>query len=272
MDLFFQKSGNGNPVIILHGLYGSSDNWVTFAKQIAERNTVYLIDQRNHGRSPHHPEHSYKLMCDDLSEFFRKQGIDKAIILGHSMGGKTAMLFAAMHPEKVKGLIVVDIAPAGYASVNEFSSQIIEHLNIINAMLSIDLAQYTTRSEIDAELAKTIPNTDIRQFITKNIHRKSDHSFNWKLNIQALSKAMPEIMGSIHLEKVLDQKPPIHLPTLFIRGGRSNYLLPEHYAEIKTYFPEVVIETIPNAGHWVHAEQPVLFAKTVENFIGNLPD
>lgn len=270
MDLFFQKSGNGDPIIILHGLYGSSDNWVTFARQLAERNTVYLIDQRNHGRSPHHPEHSYDRMSEDLLEFFTKQHIEKAVILGHSMGGKTAMLFAAKYPEKVKGLIVVDIAPAGYASVNEFSPQAIAHLNIVNAMLSVDLAQYNTRTEIETELAKTITDAAIRQFIMKNVHRNADHSFNWKLNLKALSNALPEIMGSIHLEKVLAHKEPIHIPTLFIRGGRSNYLLPEHYAEIKTYFSEAQIETIPNAGHWVHAEQPVLFEQTVTHFLDNL--
>lgn len=270
MDLFFQKSGNGDPVIILHGLYGSSDNWVTFARQLAERNTVYLIDQRNHGRSPHHPEHSYKSMSEDLQAFFANQHIEKAIILGHSMGGKTAMLFTAMHPEKVKALVVVDIAPAGYASLNEFSPQAIVHLNIVNAMLSMDLAQYSTRTDIENELAKTITDISVRQFITKNIHRNPDHSFNWKLNLNALSNALPEIMGSIHLEKAITQKQPINVPTLFIRGGRSNYLLPEHYAEIKTYFPEAQIETIPNAGHWVHAEQPVLFAQTVTHFIDKL--
>ncbi len=270
MDLFFQKSGNGDPIIILHGLYGSSDNWVTFARQLAERNTVYLIDQRNHGRSPHHPEHSYEHMSEDLLAFFTTQKLGKATILGHSMGGKTAMLFTAKYPEKVNGLIVVDIAPAGYASLNEFSPQAIVHLNIVNAMLSINLREYKTRTDIENELAKSITDAAIRQFIMKNIHRNPDHSFNWKLNLNALSKALPEIMGSIHLEKVLDQKHPIHIPTLFIKGGRSNYLLPEHYAEIKTYFPEAQIGTIPNAGHWVHAEQPVLFAETVIQFIRTL--
>lgn len=270
MDLFFQKSGSGGPIIILHGLYGSSDNWVTFARQLAERNTVYLVDQRNHGRSPHHPEHSYEQMSEDLLAFFTNKQLEKAVILGHSMGGKTAMLFTAKYPEKVKGLMVIDISPAGYASLNEFSLQAIVHLNIVNAMLSVDLAQYSSRTEIENELAKTITDASIRQFIMKNIHRNPDHSFNWKLNLQALSKALPEIMDSIHLEKVLDQKEPIHIPTLFIRGGRSNYLLPEHYAEIKTYFPEAQIETIPNAGHWVHAEQPVLFEQTVTHFLDYL--
>lgn len=270
MDLFFQKSGNGYPVIILHGLYGSSDNWVTFARQLAERNTVYLVDQRNHGRSPHHSEHSYERMSEDLLAFYSSQQIEKAIVLGHSMGGKTAMLFTAKYPDKVKGLIVVDISPASYASLSEFSPQAIVHLNIVNAMLSVDLAQYKTRSDIENELAKTITDASIRQFIMKNIHRNPGNSFNWKLNLDALSKTLPEIMGSIHLEKVLIQKQAIHVPTLFIRGGRSNYLLPEHYTEIKTYFPDAQIETIPNAGHWVHAEQPVLFEQTVNRFLDHL--
>jgi pimeloyl-ACP methyl ester carboxylesterase len=267
VELFFQKIGSGTPIVILHGLYGSSDNWISVARQLAVAHTVYLIDQRNHGRSPHSPEHSYNLMSNDLYGFFTHQHIENAIILGHSMGGKTAMLFSARYPEKIKGLIIVDIAPASYASLNEYSPQVITHLNIVNAMLSFDFSLYSTRTEIDNELAKTIPDDDIRQFIMKNVHRNPDHSFDWKLNTIAISKALPEIMGSIYLEKELNNKPPLQFPSLFIRGGRSNYLLPVHYPEIKTYFTNSQIETIPNAGHWVHAEQPVLFRMTITEFI-----
>jgi pimeloyl-ACP methyl ester carboxylesterase len=267
VEIFFQKIGSGTPIVILHGLYGSSDNWISVARQLALNHTVYLIDQRNHGRSPHSTEHSYSLMSDDLYAFFTQQNIENAIILGHSMGGKTAMLFSARYPEKIKGLIIVDIAPASYASLNEYSPLAITHLNIVNTMLSLDFSLYSTRTEIDEALAKTLPGRDIRQFIMKNVLRNPDHSFRWKLNISALSKTLPEIMDSIHLEKVLLNNPPMQFPALFIRGGRSNYLLPAHYKEIKTYFSNVQIETIPNAGHWVHAEQPLLFMKIVSDFI-----
>jgi pimeloyl-ACP methyl ester carboxylesterase len=267
MKLFSQKIGSGPSLIILHGLYGSSDNWVTIAKQIADKYTVYLVDQRNHGRSPHDNAHSYQLMCADLLEFITDNNIEKTILIGHSMGGKTALLFAALYPERLSGLIIVDIAPAGYASLNEYSPQALQHLNIIHAMLEMDFGMHKSRTEIEKTLEKSIKDTSIRQFIMKNVHREKDGQYRWKLNVNALSKALPEIMGPIHLEKILKGKQIIEFPILFIRGGKSNYLLPSHYPEIKEYIPNALIETILNAGHWVHAEQPEEFLKTINQFL-----
>ena len=267
MKLFFQKMGEGPVLIILHGLYGLSDNWLSFARKFSENFTVYLVDQRNHGRSPHSPDHSYALMSADLVELMNSEHIEKAYLMGHSMGGKTAMHFAAMWPDKLLGLIVVDIAPAGYATTTEYSPQAITHLNIVNTLQSIDLKQFTSRTEISDELAKTIPNTAIRQFLMKNIHREHDGSFRWKLNVDAISKSLPAMMGPVGLDKILPDRSIREFPILFIRGGRSNYLLPEHYPEIKKYFPGAEIETIPGAGHWVHADQPEKFLTIVLQFL-----
>jgi pimeloyl-ACP methyl ester carboxylesterase len=150
-----------------------------------------------------------------------------------------------------------------------YSPQVIIHLNIVNAMLSVDFSKYSSRVEIDDELEKTIKDISIRQFIMKNVHRNSDGTFCWKLNIDAISKALPEIMNSIHLEKYISDNGLSDFPVLFIRGGKSGYILPHDYAEIKRNFPNAKIETIPNAGHWVHAEQPVKFMQLVTEFMDN---
>jgi pimeloyl-ACP methyl ester carboxylesterase len=265
MKLHFQKLGNGPVLIILHGLYGMSDNWITFARQLAESFTVYLIDQRNHGRSPHDNEHSYLAMSSDLNELIISENLDKVIVLGHSMGGKTAMLYTVRFPEKVLSLIVVDIAPVNYSSVDSYNHQVITHLNIINAMLSVDFTKMNNRIDINNELEKIIKDDTIRQFIMKNVHRNSEGIFAWKLNVNAISRALPEMMSypGKYAELQLKQK----IPVLFIRGGQSGYIMPEYVTAIKTIFPTAQIETIPNAGHWVHADQPVLFMQTVKDFL-----
>ncbi|MDP4209025.1 MAG: alpha/beta fold hydrolase [Bacteroidota bacterium] len=267
MKLFFHKLGEGPALVILHGLYGSSDNWITVARKLSEHFTVYLVDLRNHGRSPHVAEHSYQAMAADLNELFIDEGIEKAYLMGHSMGGKTAMLFAAQHPEKISRLIVVDIAPGRYTRVDEPSEHSIAHLNIVNAMLSLDFSQITTRTAIDAELAKFINNISVRQFIMKNVHRNANHSFSWKLNIEAISKGLPNILGAIPLEKTLQGNVLDTFPTLFIRGENSDYITGEHIPEIYRYFPNAEIKGIPDAGHWVHADQPEKFMETLTSFL-----
>lgn len=270
MKLFFQKMGEGPVLIILHGLYGLSDNWLTFGRKLSEHFTVYLVDQRNHGRSPHSSEHTYPEMSDDLCEMMDSEGTERAIVLGHSMGGKTAMQFAAMYPGRLSGLIVVDIAPAGYSALSDHSPQVIMHMNIVDTLLSIDLKKFSSRTEIDDELEKRITDAKIRQFLMKNVHRSKDGSFNWKLNIEAINNHLPEIMGPVIFEPYAGKRAIGGFPVLFIRGGRSNYLLPEHYAGIKEYFPGAIIETIPGAGHWVHADKPVEFGKVVGEFLKKL--
>jgi pimeloyl-ACP methyl ester carboxylesterase len=181
------------------------------------------------------------------------------------MGGKTAMLYTVRFPEKVLSLIVVDIAPVNYSSVDSYNHQVITHLNIINAMLSVDFTKMNNRIDINNELEKIIKDDTIRQFIMKNVHRNSEGIFAWKLNVNAISRALPEMMSypGKYAELQLKQK----IPVLFIRGGQSGYIMPEYVTAIKTIFPTAQIETIPNAGHWVHADQPVLFMQTVKDFL-----
>ncbi len=269
MKLFFQKIGQGPSLIILHGLYGSSDNWITVAQRLASHYTIYLVDLRNHGRSSHHPDHTYPLMAADIVEFMASESIEKAYILGHSIGGKTAMLFAALHPEMVAGLIIVDIAPGGYANLNQYSPQVIAHLNIVNAMLSVDFSKLTSRTEVENDLAKTITDTDIRRFIMKNVQRNANNFFSWKLNLDAINRALPGIMGPIPLEKILGGQALKGFPVLFIKGEYSDYITHDQIPMIRQYFPEAEIKTIPSAGHWVHAEQPELFIKVLQEFLSN---
>ncbi len=267
MQLYFQKIGEGPILIILHGLYGLSDNWISIARKLSTDHTVYLVDQRNHGRSPHHPVHTYDAMSQDLNELMVAEKIEKAIILGHSMGGKTAMVFSALFPAKVDKLIVVDIGPGGYANIDQYSPQVLAHLNIVNSMLSIDFEIFTSRVQIDNELAKMIKDQTIRQFLMKNVHRNQGNSFAWKLNIDAISKAMPVIMGSVSMEKILKGASITEFPVLFIKGEKSDYINKEQEILIDRFFPNAIIETIRDAGHWVHSEQPELFLNLINSFL-----
>jgi esterase len=267
MQLYFQKTGEGPALIILHGLYGLSDNWISIARKLSVFQTVYLVDQRNHGRSPHHPEHSYPAMALDLLELMESEKIKKASIMGHSMGGKTAMLFSAMFPEKVDKLIIVDIGPGGYANIDQHSPQVLAHLNIVNSLLSIDFEKFSSRVQIDKELALTIKDDTVRQFLMKNVHRNPDNTFSWKLNIKAISNAMPAIMGPVDLEKTDIKKSSCKFPVLFIKGEKSDYISPQQQLLISKYFPCAVLKTITGAGHWVHAEQPEAFFSLVDLFL-----
>ena len=260
MELFFRKKGDdGEPLIILHGLYGSGDNWMSIARDLSESFSVYLPDLRNHGRSPHAEDMSYEALADDLHEFIEKQKLDKVNIIGHSMGGKTAMWFAAKHPEKVKKLIVVDVAPGTYDST---SPNVETHKKIINALKSIDPSIVKSRKELDAEFAKQIPNLQLRMFLLKNIERQDDGSYRWRLNIDSIEKNIGNIMGGIP-----DTSIKINVPTLFFKGALSDYITEEDLPVIKNIFPHSKVVTIPNAGHWLHARQPELFTQKALEFL-----
>jgi len=261
MDLFFRKYGEGPPLIILHGLYGSSDNWVSTGKELAENFEVYLVDQRNHGRSPHAADHNYDVMKEDLRNFMDQHSIDKAIIMGHSMGGKTAMFFAAEYPERISHLIVVDISPRSYRTSN--TNQLKGHETIISAMYNLDFYGIENRQDIDDILSKSIPQTRIRQFLLKNVNRSKNNEYSWSLNLKALRNNLPVIMDGLDE----NQSEITGFPTLFIRGEESDYILEEDEKFIKRLFPYADIETVPDAGHWLHAEQPEIFMQKVNNFI-----
>jgi esterase len=262
MDLFYRKLGQGEPVIILHGLYGSSDNWYSIGRELSSSHTVYLIDQRNHGHSPHHPDHNYDVLSDDLYGFTQKHGLASANIIGHSMGGKTALAFGLKHPEKVKKMVIVDISPFDYER-DSISAETEQHTIIIHALQSIDPEHITSREEADGLLKSLIPSEPLRQFLLKNLKRTSGGRYDWTLNIKALADNMNSISAGI----IHNPISPALFPILFIKGGLSPYIGRNEEVIIHKVFPWAQIITIPGASHWVHAEQPRLFMKAVSRFI-----
>lgn len=253
MKLHFRESGEGKPLIILHGLFGFLDNWQTLAKYFSQHYHVYLVDLRNHGRSPHSPDFNYALMVADLLEFVNEHQIEQPVLMGHSMGGKVAMQFALQHPEHIAQLIVVDIAPRYYPP---------HHQDVISGLKAVDLQSATTRGEVDAALAQHIPDAGVRQFLAKNLYRREDSGFAWRMNLPAIEANIEEV------GKETQADAPFTKPTLFIRGDRSNYIRPEQdTALIQQLFRAARIETIAGAGHWVHAEKPQELLELVLNFI-----
>jgi len=244
--------GQGFPIVILHGLFGSSDNWQTLSKQFKDHYTVFTLDLRNHGNSPHDDLFNYDVMAGDLREFADVQKLSEFFLLGHSMGGKVAMRFAAQFPERVRKLIVADIAPKAYPP---------HHLPILEAMTSVNLSQYTTRSEVDRALMGHIPDIAVRQFLLKSVERDSSGHMKWKIHIHALRDHYDDIAGAPGLER------PFENPTLFIRGGNSDYINPHDEPEIRRQFPRATIKTIEGAGHWLHAEKPAEFFALCRDFL-----
>ncbi len=266
MELYHREMGRGEPLIILHGLYGSSDNWINIGKALSETYRVYLVDQRNHGHSPHSHKHNYYVMVDDLLEFIQSQGLEKVNLLGHSMGGKTALYFAVAHPEMVQKLIVVDIAPTPYQMLTKTNPQALNHLNIMNALYNLDINHISTLKEADNQLAATIPYQRVRQFLLKNLKRNRDGSFRWLLNISAIRNELPAILDGLDPEKYRNNNASFSFPVLFIKGELSEYIQAEHKDAILKIFPHANIQTIEGAGHWVHAEKREEFLETLRNF------
>jgi pimeloyl-ACP methyl ester carboxylesterase len=263
MKLFYRKEGSGIPLVVVHGLYGSSDNWLNIGKRLAEKHTVYMIDQRNHGRSPFSDEHTFDAMKEDLYEFFETHQIEKATILGHSMGGKTAMWFAADYPEKVEKLVIADIAPKNYMLLKE-DSQFFLHQNILLAMQDIDFTEIKTRNDVEERLAEKIDDKRIRQFLLKNVAKdKETKRYKWRINIEVLYDNLDEIVSGVNKSWLDDRIPITSYPVIFIRGMKSRYILPEDEKLIKEIYPDATIVDIPEAGHWLHAEQPKKFMKAV---------
>jgi pimeloyl-ACP methyl ester carboxylesterase len=252
MDLNFKSFGSGEPLIILHGLFGTLDNWQTLARRFAEHYTVYIVDQRNHGRSPHLDSMDYPTLAEDLRTFMESQWIYHAHIIGHSMGGKTAMQFSVEHPDRVNKLIVVDIAPKAYPGLHE---------QIFDALLSLDLLAIQSRQEAEAWLEPRIEDSSVRQFLMKNLTRGKEGTFEWKMNLPVIYKYYGHILAPISVREAFEA------PTLFIRGQRSRYILDEDWTMIQDYFPNASLFTIPGAGHWVHAEAPDQFFETSMRFL-----
>ncbi|WP_235208170.1 alpha/beta fold hydrolase [Saccharicrinis fermentans] len=267
MQLFFRELGQGSRnLIIIHGLYGSSDNWLTIARLLGDEFRIFIIDQRNHGQSPHCDEMSYTLMADDIKHFMLQQNLDKAIVMGHSMGGKTAMAFALQNPNLVEKLVILDIAPKSYGGFSNYAQITNDHRAIVDALLSIDPSQHHSRSSVDKALKDKIPNNMVRSFLLKNIGRADDKQLYWKLNIKAISDNLTKIMDGLD-EFDAAEEFPAEKAVILIRGAQSPYVQDEDMQQVRKYFPSAQLADIPDAGHWLHAEQPDIFIKTVKYFL-----
>lgn len=252
MHLHYRQYGSGPVLILLHGLFGSLNNWHSHALAFAGRFTVFAVDQRNHGASPHDPVSSYPAMAEDLREFMDVHGIDEAFLLGHSMGGKTVMQFAGKYPERARGLVVVDIAPRRYPP---------RHEEILNALMSVDPRDFATREEIDRAMASIIQKQAVRRFLTTNLVRDAEGRFAWRMNVPVLIASYEQLGAEIGL--------PVSFsgPALFMRGEYSSFLLPEDEEDIRGLFPAAEFVTIPGAGHWVPADSPGAFQESVFAFL-----
>lgn len=251
MKLNFRKYGVGQPLVILHGLFGSSDNWQTLGKKFAENYEVYLVDLRNHGKSPHSDAFTYELMAQDVYEFFRENHLYDAFLIGHSMGGKTAIQFASMNADLLEKLIVVDIGIKQYPMHH---GEILEGLNAVNP------GTLSSRSEAEEIISKYIESEGVRQFLLKNLYWIEKGKLAWRFNLPVLEREMENIIAPLELDAIRTE-------TMFIRGAMSNYILDSDYDDIRAKFEDVRIETIEDAGHWVHAEAPEEFYNLVTDFI-----
>ncbi len=263
MELYAQKIGSGTPVVILHGLYGSGDNWLTLGKELSSTHTVYLVDQRNHGRSAHHPSLSYSDLTEDLLEFLDHRQLHQVSLVGHSMGGKTAMNFALTYPERVASLVVIDIALRSYLHPAERQLYLQHqfHLKVIHALLKLDIDYPETRDEVDKQLAQQLPQPAIRSYLLKNLKRDSDGKFFWAINLSSIQNNLDRIMEGIPWTGKTYRQ-----PTLIIDGKKSEYIQPSDYDDFKKAFPDVRIEQL-DTGHWVHAEKPEELLNLLRGFL-----
>lgn len=253
MKLYSKIIGEGQPFIILHGFLGMSDNWKTLGKKFADVGfEVHLVDQRNHGRSFHDEEFSYEVMSEDLKQYCDDHQLEHVVLLGHSMGGKTAMLFATEFPQLVSKLLVADISPRFYP---------IHHDTILEGLTALNFDDIKTRGEADDELSRYVPEVGTRMFLLKNLYWVEKGQLGLRINLDVLRTHVSEVGEALPIHSKFEQ------PTLFLRGDKSEYVMPNDEALIKAHFPEAEIKTINNAGHWLHAENPDDFYKAVIDFI-----
>ena len=256
MQLNYKKIGEtGKPLVILHGVFGFLDNWLTIGKTISEQGfVVYLVDQRHHGRSPHEGSLDFPTLAADLKEFLSQQNLDNPILLGHSMGGKTVMEYAVNNPDTFEKLVVVDIAPKQYP---------IHHTKLLKGLNALPVEEIETRQQADDFLSTYEPILAVRQFLLKNLYRKEEGGFDWRFNLPVLTSDMGKVGSEITASK------PVETSTLFIRGSKSDYILDEDWDTILKIFPNAQLDTIENAGHWVQAEQPKAFVEHLLNFLNS---
>lgn len=254
MQLNYKQYGEGGtPLLILHGLFGSLDNWHTLANKFGEHFVVYTIDQRNHGKSPHSNEFNYDVLAADIQEFIKEHQLGKVSVLGHSMGGKTVMQFALTYPELVHKLLIADIAPRAYD---------VHHTREIEALKNMPIHDIMSRKQADELMSKDIPEMGTRLFLLKNLDRVGDGQYGWKMNLEGIVKHYSEVVKEIQSEQ------PFTKPTLFIKGALSRYIQEEKDgALISKLFPNSEIRTIKGAAHWLHAEKPTEFYEEVMKFL-----
>tara|TARA_R110000850_G_scaffold203228_1_gene329582 strand:- start:198711 stop:199475 length:765 start_codon:yes stop_codon:yes gene_type:complete len=253
MVLYANIEGTGTPFLILHGFLGMGDNWKTLGSDFAENGyEVHLIDQRNHGRSFHDDEFSYEAMAEDLKTYCDHHKLKDVILLGHSMGGKTAMLFASQYPEYVSKLIVADIAPKFYPQ---------HHQDILKGLSSLDFSKIDSREDADVQLKEYISIKAVRQFLLKNLYRKEREEYGLRINLPVLIEHIEEVGKGLPQEAVYNGE------TLFLKGEKSGYIEEMDELVIQKHFPKANIKSIPNAGHWLHAENPKAFFKEVMSFL-----
>ena len=252
--LYSRKVGeNGPDFVVLHGLFGSGKNWRSFAGSLEDDFQVWTLDARNHGDSPHADSMSYQQMAEDVARFFVENELKNVILLGHSMGGKTAMQLALQFPDRIAALIVVDIAPVCYDHLHK-------QLKLIEAMQELHLAAEMSRSEIEKKLALKIPEKRLLSFLMTNLNRQNGQ-FQWRIGLEQIAAGMPDLLNYPELKSVFKG------PVQFIGGENSAYLKFEYHALIRKYFPESRITMLENCGHWLHVEQPAAFQKTVNEFL-----
>ena len=252
--LYSRKVGeNGPDFVVLHGLFGSGKNWRSFAGSLEEDFQVWTLDARNHGDSPHADSMNYQQMAEDVARFFAENELKNVILLGHSMGGKTAMQLALQFPDGIAALIVVDIAPVCYDHLHK-------QLKLIEAMQELHLAAEMSRSEIEKKLALKIPEKRLLSFLMTNLNGQNGQ-FQWRIGLQQIAAGMPDLLNYPDLKSVFKG------PVQFIGGENSAYLKFEYHALIRKYFPESRITLLKNCGHWLHVEQPAAFQKTVNEFL-----
>jgi esterase len=254
MKLFYRHVGEGKPLLILHGLFGLSDNWMSFAKSIGRKYSVYIPDLRNHGQSPHSPVFDFPSLEDDLLELLEDNNLHNIDLLGHSLGGKASMLFALHQPGLVEKLVVVDISLRKYPPS-------MEHQQLIDAMLGVDFSVVKSRADIDHQLRHRVPSAKLRQFLLKNVYWRTRGTLDWRLNLASINQNLLSVFEEVDAGGIYEG------PALFIRGGFSSYISDGDIGLMKRKFPRAEVTTIANASHWVHADAPGEFLRIVSEFL-----
>jgi len=256
LALNWAVQGEGAPLVLLHGLFGSLDNWRWMARRLAGEFQVFSVDQRNHGGSPHSPIFDYRAMVEDLEKFLDDRRLDRVHLLGHSMGGKTAMLFAAQHSERVDKLLVADIGPGPNPP---------RHEGLFTLLQALPLDSMAHRGTADLWLRKRLPDPCLRGFLLKNLQLSPDGRLHWRFNLPVLQGNYGQILEALPLVG------PVEVPTLFLRGEHSDYLFPVELESLQQIFPHCRMVTLTGAGHWLHADQPLAFHQQVREFLQECP-